>query len=139
MIFDELIKFYTVKHVDTDDPDIALTTLITEKDKIISFNGSTVLNEGNTVIFFRDYITDIKTDGTLLYYVIDNEEFPVFDDTRLFTFLSPLKPILFKSLKPQVIKFKRWYLPTELTDSMSTQTIKEKKQLYYYGEIHNDY
>jgi len=136
--FDELIKNYYIGHIDIDKYSIALDEFITKKYDIMSFYGSIILRPGNTILYTRDYISNIK--GENVCYIVDNLEYTIDESTRLFPFLSPLKPIILnnKNEFDTTIIFKRWIIKLNLIDNLLTQDIKENSCNYYYGEIRSN-
>lgn len=139
ILFDEVTKIYKFGHIETDDNVSALKEFIDKKYDIMSYYGSLYLNPGDTILFIRDYISDIKSDIPI-YYTIDDEEYLILNETRLLKFLSPLKSIYLrnKTDKIQLITFKRWTVKAEILDKLIVLPIKEEGHFYFYGEIHNE-
>lgn len=138
--FDEYIKDYTVGHHNTLNYEEALNKFIEKKYDIISFNGSLTLNPGDTILYTRDYISNIRIDVPI-YYVVNGIEFPVTDNTRLLPFLTPLNQIILRNKTGMVqnITFKRWFIRKEISDQIIHRPVSDGSHFYCYGEIHNDY
>lgn len=137
--FDELTKNYKFGHIETIDYPIAYKEFIEKNYDIMSFYGILYISPGDTILWTRDFISDIRINEPI-YYIIDKVEYPILDNTRLFSFLSSLNSILLrnKTNKVQEITFKRWLIKTEIKDMLITYPVKEGDVSYFYGEVHND-
>lgn len=137
--FDEYVKNYKFGHCNETEYSIALYEFITKKYDIMSYFDHIYLKPGDTVLFMRDFISDIKINEPV-YFVVDKIEYLITDKTRIFPFLSALKPIILrnKTNDIQSIRFKRWFVKMNIIDSLRTNVIHEGDHYYFYGEIHND-
>lgn len=136
--FDEFINTFNIKHIETDDKSLALNEFIEKKYDILSYNGSLELKPGDSLLFIRDFVSNIQS-YVPIYYVIDDKEYLIMPSTKILKFLSPLKPIFLRNKTNEVqhINFKKWLVKLEIIDKLSHITVRDSGILYYYGEAHN--
>lgn len=137
--FDELIQSYKMEHVHTYTMAGAIGMTLGKKYDVLSFYGHMVLNPGDTPCIVRDYITDIKSVEPL-YYVVDDKEYQVNSSTKMLSFLTPLKQVMFRNKTDRVINisFKRFIIKHELVNKFIRDIVEDNGHCYYYGEIHTD-
>ena len=135
---DKILNEYKCDHIDSSDFMTIFTELVEKKYNIVSCYGNLVLNSGDTVIFVRDFISNI-TPHDKLFFIVDDKEFKITDSTRLFMFLSPLKPILLRNKNDHKIEitFKKWILNIAIKDLLYNKIIHEGYHVYFNGSINN--
>ena len=134
--FDSIINDNIEYH--NNDYKLALIEFITKKYNSLSFIDSLTINPGDTLLFIRDVISDIKCINNNLFYVIDDKEYPITTNTRLLICLSPLKNIYLrnKSSHTQLIIFKRYFIKSTLIDTVISKIIKDRDHIYFRGKIY---
>ncbi len=137
--FDDYISEYKIITIDTQEFRNAYLEMINNNYDIVKFKNSITILPGDTMILTRDYIANIYSEEPI-YYVIDNTEFLINDNTRLFTFLTSLKPINLrnKTKKSQTINFDRYLVKPGILENIIHFVIHENNVNYVYGEVHID-
>lgn len=137
--FNDFIKNYNTEHIDTDDFTVAINNYINNRYELMSYNGSMTLNPGNTLFLTRDFISNIKSDEPI-YYVINDNEYIITDQTRILTFLTTVSPIYLrnKTGKKQVITFKKWFVKLSIMEILSHSIVQDDKHCYHCGKIEID-
>jgi len=136
---DEFIKENVIYYDSSYDINKVLDDLVNKKWSIIAMRDSFIVKKYKKICMLHgDIITNIKARGSLLFYIIDNIEYPIRDDTRIATFLSPFKNVYLKTIsdnKNTEITFTRLLLSDDIKNKLRNKTVIDKHFIYQDGCI----
>lgn len=137
--FDRFIKDNVIYY----DPDFTMNNVIYElvnnEWDIIAYRDSCEIKKNKKVPFmYRDIIMNVKSTNSTLFYVIDDIEIPIRDDTKLITALTPFKIVNIKAIGSNgsaFITFTRLFLKNNLINNLRKEIVFDSTFTYYNGEI----
>lgn len=137
--FDKYIKERVVYYDPECTQNEVLSKLYHNEWDIIAVRDSIIVKKSKQVpLMQRDVITNIKSEDSLLFYHIDGNIFPIRDDTRFITALTPFKPVIIRaeSINKHVrITFTRLMIRNELIDELQKNLVYDGPLSYLSGEI----
>ena len=137
--FDTLIKDRVVYYDPSFTINDIISKLVNEEWEIIAFRDSVTIEKNNVVpLLYRDVVTNIRSNDSLLYYVIDGIDYPVRDDTRIITSLTPFKIIYIKVIsdKKRVdVTFTRLFISNNIINELRKEIVYDNNFTYHGGEL----
>lgn len=132
---EQLVTYYDPDSTKND----ILEKLVKKEWDIIAYrNIITVDCNTDIPLLYRDVITNIKSPDALLFYIIDNTEYPIRDDTRLLLALTPFKIIYLrtKGYKKKIdITFTLLVMSEKNINNLRNLTVYDNNSIYEFGYI----
>lgn len=137
--FDNFIKDRIVYYDPTYRMDDIIAKLVNGEWDIIAYRDNIIAKKNKNIpMIYRDVITNIKADDAQLYYIIDGVSYPIRDDTRIISALTPFKTIYLRvfSEKNNIrVTFTRLLIKDNLINDLRKEIVFDANFTYHGGEL----
>jgi hypothetical protein len=137
--FDKFIKDHVIYYDPDFTIDKAISKIATNEWDIVAFRNMMHIRTNCKIpLLYRDVITNIKSEDAFLYYVIDNVDIPVDDDSKIITAFTPFKVIYLKAISDLTwisITFTRLLLKNEFVNELRKEIVYDTNFTYHGGVL----